>query len=367
MEQFINKILQGDCVDILKMISDKSVNCCVTSPPYYALRDYGLPPTNWPEVKYSLFGFDIVVQPMECCLGMEPTPNDYIGHLIHIFREVHRSLKKDGTLWVNIGDSYCSTAPGSQGDGLRGDGIFAGVKAETAEAHKRKRPKTPTGMKPKDLMGIPWMLAFALRDDGWYLRQDIIWSKPNPMPESVTDRCTKSHEYIFMLSKSKKYYYDADAIRQNLTQSSIFRLSQNVDDQNGSDRVPGKTNGSMKAVSKKDKQRGHGRRHAGFNERWDLMEKEEQQLMGANKRSVWSVATKPFSEAHFATFPPELIEDCILAGCMEEGTVLDPFSGSGTTFIVARKKNRNAIAIEMNPDYIKISDKRRNKELGMFQ
>lgn len=214
-----------------------------------------------------------------------------------------------------------------------------------------------SGLKAKDLVGIPWMVAFALRADGWYLRSDIIWSKPNPMPESVTDRPTKAHEYLFLLSKSERYFYDHVAIREPATHSSLARWAQNIENQEGSGRVPGKTNGNMKAVGgpKKDKQRGHVRRHDGFNDRWDHMTKDEQAAMGRNKRTVWNVATVPYSGAHFATFPPKLIEPCILAGTREGDTVLDPFNGSGTTGIVALKHDRKYIGIELNPEYVALT------------
>lgn len=328
----INKITQGNVLNGFPEIPDKFVNCCITSPPYWGLRDYGV----------------------EGQMGLEPTPEEYIANMVKVFREVKRVLKDDGTLWLNVGDSYA--APGknrTEEQSTRNSTMQGGLAGQSTIL--KQQSKIVGDLKPKDLVGIPWMLAFALRADGWYLRQDIIWSKPNPMPESVTDRCTKSHEYIFMLSKSQRYYYDHEAIKTPPKESSIQRWSQDIDGQNGSDRVPGKT------------KRGHSRRHAGFNDRWDKMTLSEQQSMGANKRSVWTVATKPFSEAHFATFPPELIVDCIKAGCPENGIVFDPFMGAGTTALVARKLNRNYIGRELNPEYIKISDRRMEKELGMFQ
>lgn len=318
-------------MDKLRELDSESVNCIVTSPPYFGLRDYG----------------------MSDQIGMEETPEQFIQTLVDVFRECKRVLKNDGTLWVNMGDSYARSG-GSEGGLNR--------KLLHMEGKQKRMERIPKGLKAKDLIGIPWMLAFALRSDGWYLRQDIIWSKPNPMPESVTDRCTKSHEYIFMLSKSQKYHYNHIAIRTEAKESTVARLSQDVEGQKGSDRVPGKTNGSMKAVMRKaDKQRGHSRRHAGFNERWDNMS------MEANKRSVWEVATRPFKEAHFATFPPELIVDCIKAGCPDEGIVLDPFFGAGTTGIVSNKLGRNFIGIELNPSYAQdIAAPRLKNECGMF-
>lgn len=307
----------GNCLDILPTLPEQSIDCCVTSPPYWGLRDYG----------------------MEDQLGLDLSPEKYIENMVQVFREVWRVLKDDGTLWLNLGDSYANNGTGGHGATGR---------------------KVPDGLKIKDLVGIPWRVALALQADGWYLRSDIIWSKPNPMPESVTDRPTKSHEYIFLLSKSAKYYYDHQAIREQAEHSSIKRWEQDIENQKGSERVPGKANGNMKAVGgpKKDKQRGYSRRHAGFNDRWDKMTTAEQCSLGRNKRSVWNIATMPYKGAHFATFPPKLIEPCILAGCPEGGTVLDPFGGSGTTAMVAVKHRRKAVLIELNPEYEKLQDKR---------
>lgn len=336
----VNKIYQGDVLEILKTFPDESIHCCVTSPPYWGLRDYGV----------------------EGQIGLEKTPEEYVSKMVEVFREVKRVLRKDGTLWLNLGDSYAMKFGGGKG---RKSGT---TKAAVDEIEKPPR-EIPPGLKPKDLVGIPWMVAFALRADGWYLRQDIIWHKPNCMPESVKDRCTKAHEYIFLLSKNRKYYYDNEAIKE--------------------DAKTGKR----------------------------------------NKRSVWTVTTKPFKGAHFAVFPEDLIEPCILAGtspqaceicgapwervverkrfkrnelppsdpryrpnvyqgayngingkgdagytetktigwqptctCQNEGKgrciVLDPFMGSGTTAVVALKHNRNYIGIELNPEYIKIAEKR---------
>lgn len=303
-------IIQSDCIEGMKALPSKSVHCCVTSPPYFGLRDYGV----------------------EGQLGLEDTPEAFIGGMVKVFREVRRVLKDDGTLWLNIGDSY-NSSPGKR---KIGDAI--GGKQQTNSGSNTAPSRYVEGLKPKDLIGIPWMLAFALRADGWFLRQDIIWSKPNPMPESVTDRCTKAHEYIFLLSKSAKYYFDAESIKQPISDASVQRLSQNVEGQVGSARVPGKTNGTMKAVGQ-DK---------------------------ANKRSVWNVTTKPFREAHFATFPPELIVDCIKAGSPIGGLVLDPFMGAGTTGLVAKKLSRHYIGFEINPAYIAIAEARLKKELGLF-
>lgn len=302
------KILQGNCLDKLKELPDQSINTCITSPPYWGLRDYG-------EYKQ---------------LGMEDTPEEFVENLVQVFREVKRVLRDDGTVWLNLGDSYCGT--GNKGnytdpkhkEGRNGQKIALNNKIE--------------GFKSKDLVGIPWRVAFALQQDGWYLRQDIIWHKPNPMPESVKDRCTKAHEYIFLLSKSPKYYFDNEVIKEDSAESSKNRLKQNIANQKGSDRVPGKNNGNMKAV--------------GGDKR--------------NKRSVWTVTTKPFKGAHFATFPMDLIDPCVLAGCPENGTVLDPFGGSGTTGIVASNHNRKAVLIELNTEYIEIAKQRIQDQGGLF-
>lgn len=337
----LNKIYNQDCIEGLKGLTDGSVNCCITSPPYYGLRDYSV----------------------DGQIGLEKTPEEYIDKMVAVFNEVKRVLKKEGTLWLNIGDSYCASRTGS---GDQASSTLQGGKSNQVEAGKRPNKRPGNGLKAKDLIGIPWMLAFALRSDGWYLRQDIIWHKPNPMPESVTDRCTKSHEYIFLLSKSAKYYYDQDAIKQLIQDSSVKRLLQNIENQNGSERVPGKTNGNMKAVIKGYKHRGEGdKKLSGHSGNFDS----NGVLIGdgkANKRSVWTVNTMPYSEAHFATFPEDLIVDCIKAGCPEDGIILDPFMGAGTTGLVARKLHRNFIGFELNPEYIRIAERRLKNELGMF-
>jgi DNA modification methylase len=327
------QIINSDVLEGLATLADGSVNCCVTSPPYWGLRDYG----------------------MDGQIGLEDTPEAFVARLVEVFRDVRRVLADDGTCWVNLGDSYNNFRVGQCGQSLHDH-------EERSKPVKRRRGSV--GLKEKDLVGIPWMFAFAARADGWYLRRDIIWSKPNPMPESVTDRCTSAHEYVFMLTKSARYFYDADAIKEPAAQSSVARWAQNIEGQAVSDRANGgaKTNGPMKAVG--GKQRGHKRRHNGFNDRWDGMTKAEQQSLGANKRSVWTVATQPFSEAHFATFPPALIEPMIKAGCPVGGTVLDPFGGAGTTGLVADRLQRNAILIELNPEYAAIADRRINGDRG---
>lgn len=311
-----NKIINGDSLEVLRSLPDNSVDCCVTSPPYYALRDYGIAGQ----------------------IGLEETPEMYIEKMTDIFMEVYRVLKPEGTLFLNIGDSYWgggwrnSQFNENSGDIQKGSkGTYCG---DTMPACKGK-----TGVyKPKDLVGIPWMLAFSLRNAGWYLRQDIIWHKPNPMPESVTDRCTKSHEYIFLFSKSQKYYFDHKAIQEDSVCVSDPRFGKGHIDYNG--KRDGKDGEGQRAfVSISDKR---------------------------NKRDVWSINVKPCKEAHFATYPFELVKPCILAGCPEGGVVLDPFMGSGTTAIVAKSLYRDYIGIELNPAYVEIAERRLADKFGMF-
>ncbi len=344
-------LLEGNCLETLKTLPAGSVQCAVTSPPYYGLRDYGV----------------------DGQLGLEDTPEAYVTNLVSVFREVWRVLADDGTLWLNLGDSY----NGYPGNVTRG-GNLSGRNQHARHMKPSGYGLVDKGLKPKDLIGIPWMVAFALRADGWYLRSEIIWAKPNPMPESVTDRPTKSHEQIFLLTKSAKYYYDADAIKEPAKDSSVARLSQDVENQEGSDRANGgaKTNGKMKAVKfGGNKAEGYGTRlHSG--KEWrptrgfsTKEQNDDMQHHGANietnimvnKRSVWTVTTKPYKEAHFATFPPDLIEPCILAGSREGDTVLDPFNGSGTTGAVSVKHRRNYIGCELNPEYIKLTHRRLSK------
>lgn len=272
----LNYIYQGNCLEVLKTFKDNCINCCITSPPYYGLRDYGV----------------------DGQIGNEDTPEDYVNNLVEIFDEVKRVLREDGALWLNLGDGWANKRIGE--------------------------------IKQKDLIGIPWMVAFALRESGWYLRQDIIWSKGNPMPESVKDRCTKSHGYIFLLSKNRKYYYNYQAIKE-----------------------PAVTKPTLRDKNKEGYQADYAK--------GDRFSKGER-IYGAdgmrNKRDVWNVNTKPCKEAHFATYPDTLIEPCVLAGCPEGGIVLDPFMGAGTTGMVARKYGRDYIGIELNAEYIDMANKR---------
>lgn len=308
----MNTIIHDDAVIGLSTILDGTVNCCVTSPPYYGLRDYG-------DTRQ---------------IGLEETPEEYISKLTNVFKEVKRVLRDDGTLWVNIGDSYAGSMKGAARFPENAMNYKQGTNRGTLG--RDTLVKQCTGCKPKDMIGIPWMLAFALRADGWYWRDTIIWAKPNPMPESVSDRTTKSHEYILLFSKNKTYYYNADVISEPCVQG----------DENIRDREHTKLNNCP------------GRKKMG-----GLLRNNYQQR---NKRSVWTVATTPLRDAHFATFPEKLIVHCIKAGCPEGGVVLDPFFGSGTTGIVSRKLDRNYIGCEINASYIKIARKREREELGLF-
>lgn len=361
-------ILTGDSLQLLGTIAEGTVHTCVTSPPYFGLRDYDVPASRWPRISYApMPGMrNICVPAMECALGLEPTAEAFVAHLVHVFRLVHRTLRDDGTLWLNLGDSYAGTG----GRGPQTGALFKG-RARQRETITTAARIRGNGLKEKDLAGMPWRVALALQADGWYLRQDIIWSKPNPMPESVRDRCTKAHEYLFLLSKSDRYYFDADAIAEPLAAASVERLAQNVADQTGSDRMPGKTNGTMKAVQAKGNRktfRGGGVYTQGRSFDNDAVpcndsignEPNERGLR--NRRSVWTVATQPFKEAHFATFPPALIEPCILAGAPAGGLVLDPFGGSGTTGKVSETLGRDSLLIELNPDYAGMAERRTSQQ-----
>jgi DNA modification methylase len=415
-------IIQGDCIDGMKTVPSESVHCVVTSPPYYGLRDYGTATweggdplcnhtismdTKWndpkrgtdvlrPEVAHRggsssnchLCGATRIDQQ----IGLEESPDEYVARLVEVFREVRRILRHDGTVWLNLGDSYAGNNSQASNNGRAGYG----------NPRERVVNRISEGLKPKDLIGIPWRVAFALQADGWYLRQDIIWHKPNPMPESVSDRCTKSHEYIFLLTKSERYYYDKDAIMEVGVMTSQSSAGSNQRDTSITHGIGGGNSGineAKKKLAQELKLLGHSTR---------------------NKRSVWTVATQPYPEAHFATFPTKLIEPCILAGTSEKGccstcgapwkrvtektgefqrrwstnnaegspyesqgsmqntyettgwqptckceindpvpcTVFDPFTGSGTTGLVALTNNRMFVGTELNPEYVKIAEKR---------
>lgn len=323
-------ILQGDALQKLKTLPDESCRCCVTSPPYYGLRDYGV----------------------DNQIGLEDSADKYIAHLVAVFHEVRRVIANDGTLWIVMGDSYAGSGKGA----WKNKSTQKEAYVPEPGSRQTTMPKKWDEIKPKDLIGIPWMLAFALRSDGWYLRQDIIWNKPNAMPESVRDRCTKSHEYIFLLSKSSRYFYNAGAIAEPAAESTMKRLKQDIKKQKGSFRIPGKTNGPMKAVVPRYK----GDKYT--NDPDNFFKTKSGNIYKyrpkRNKRDVWIVTTQPFKQAHFATFPPELIRPCVLAGSMAGDTILDPFFGSGTTGVVATQESRHYIGIDLNPDYVNMSIKR---------
>lgn len=311
-------ILVGDCVESMRSMANQSVHCCITSPPYFGLRDYG----------------------HEQQIGLELTPDEYVRKMVEVFREVRRVLRDDGTLWLNLGDSYAArvrqTKPETAG---------TLTKANKGILIKHQRP-LPQNFKEKDLIGVPWRVAFALQADGWYLRQDIIWHKPNPMPESVRDRCTKAHEYIFLMAKSERYYFDSDSIRQPLAKTTLQREKT----------LRGRSQNGGKSLESL----------AGYNYSREGLGNMQSNLKGANKRSVWTITTKPFKGAHFATFPPELIEPCVLAGCPENGIVFDPFGGSGTTGVVAVRHNRSYILCELNREYAEMARHRIREEQGLF-
>lgn len=338
------KILGGDCREMLHTLPDQSVQCCVTSPPYFGLRDYGVAGQ----------------------IGLEPTPAEFVAQMVEVFREVRRVLCDDGTLWLNLGDTYATNGgPGWQGkNGERADRRFTGTRNTVG---MREQSRTAfRDLKPKDLIGIPWRVAFALQEDGWYLRQDIIWSKPSPMPESVRDRCTKAHEYIFLLSKSARYYFDAKAIAEPVTDSTVARLSQSTrETQEGSIRIPGKTNGNIKAVPPRFGGTKYGDNDAAEHRTKSGNEYDIKDGL-RNRRSVWPIATQPFSEAHFATFPPELPELCIKAGSKPGDTILDPFGGAGTTGLVADRLGRDAVLIELNPEYAAMAKRRIEGDAPLF-
>lgn len=346
----------GDSRAVLKELPDESVNCCVTSPPYFGLRDYGV----------------------DGQIGRENTPAEYVHEMVTVLREVRRTLRDDGTLWLNIGDSYASS-------GKNRTEVQAATAKSTLQGGLcgqlsilRQQNKVVDGLKQKDLIGIPWMLAFALRDDGWYLRSDIIWAKANCMPESVTDRPTRSHEYIFLLSKSARYYYDHEAIKELCIYDvdGTGTAARKARQKDGAKSLPTAERAGIRPAGFKDatqfdgkngdKQRGHSRRHDGFDDHWDSMDREEQCTGMRNKRDVWTIAPANYPEAHFATFPPKLIEPCILAGCPNGGRVLDPFFGAGTTGVVCRAQHIHCTGIELNPDYCKLATGRLSQPTLQF-
>lgn len=392
------RVIEGDCRDVMASMDEASVHTVVTSPPYYGLRDYGLPPADWPAVTYALPGGEVAVPAMSACLGLEPTVEAFVGHLVLVFRGAQRVLRDDGTAWLNLGDSYAQYDGQGNRDERRPPGMHGTFKvapslSAVAASRGAGRHSLPPGFKRKDLLGVPWLVAFALRADGWYLRSEVIWAKPSPMPESVTDRPTKAHEQVFLLAKRPRYYYDAAAIRE--PDKGLDHPRTVLDGQPSLEP----SNGLLPA-------------HKG------LPTTDGRNGAGANKRSVWTIATQPYPGAHFAVFPAALIEPCILAGCPERccaecgapwvrqvertpmivtpapkraewqaadqhartqvggtmtqpptvrtlgfapscdhdagtvpGTVLDPFAGAGTTIMQALRLGRSAIGVELSPVY----------------
>ena len=317
------RVLTGDCRETLRSLADGSVQCAVTSPPYWGLRDYG----------------------HEGQLGLEATPQEYVERMVEVFREVRRVLRDDGTLWLNLGDSYAGSwcAQGRPNGTDAGSTLQGGspLSARQIKAHPRETGtdslKNPPGLKAKDLVGIPWRVAFALQADGWWLRQDIVWSKPNPMPESVRDRCTKAHEYLFLLTKSERYFFDSDSIKEPAISD---HLPGNKRPQKGLDADPKRhrTRAGLSAFHEKTRAEGG--------------------QATRNKRSVWKIATQQYGGAHFAVMPPALVEPCILAGSRVGDTVLDPFGGSGTVGMVANWLGRDSILCELNPEYVALIEER---------
>src|SRR5260221_15701 len=333
-----NTIFQGDALEQLRTLPDGCVQTCVTSPPYWNLRDYGMPGQ----------------------IGLDPRPSDYVARIVAVFDEVRRVLRSDGTLWLNMGDGYSQDTKWGGASGFRHTADKVGVYA-------RPRARGSSGLKPKDLIGMPWRVAFALQEAGWWLRSDIIWHKSNPMPESVTDRPTKAHEYLFLLTKSERYHYDAGAIREPLAEKTFttFGIPHQAQGNDALGKV--KSDNWGRTVGRREPKvwkmpdgwdtgcGGHGAFHRQGREKG---QRREHQAFGANKRTVWTIATEAFPEAHFSTFPQELVEPCILAGSRIGDLVLDPFMGSGTVALVARQWQRDYLGIELNPAYIEMAERR---------
>lgn len=329
------RVILGDALGMSRWLDPCSVQCCVTSPPYYGLRDYGHPDQ----------------------IGSETTPREYIWNIVQLGRGVHRVLKEDGTFWLNLGDSYYNYRPGL------GQQLIKQTIAKTDQDLPVKCARRGTklvGFKEKDRMMIPARCALALQEDGWYLRDEIVWHKPNPMPESVTDRTTKCHEMIYLLTKNKDYYYDAEAIKEPYSPATMPRLNRGVSDHHKNvDGAPGQTPHSMNQPRLHSKYSGQALKDyeaAQAQNPSDVKRRVEDSILNgsgmANKKSVWTVATSPYPDAHFATYPPELIKPCILAGSRIGDTILDPFAGSGTTGYVANGLGRHAVLIELNPEYL---------------
>lgn len=336
----LDRIYIGDCLEVMRSWPDSLIQTCVTSPPYWGLRDYGDPGQ----------------------IGLEETPEIYIKKLVEVFREVRRVLCDDGTLWLNLGDSYYNYRPGSNDDSRPQGFDPKRLDPRDLPTCPSKRKNRILGLKEKDLVGIPWRIAFALQTDGWYLRSDIIWAKPNPMPESVTDRPTKAHEYIFLMAKQERYFYDSTAIKEKCFTDPFSTSHQTFGAAGGKvantpgqkHKQSGKKWGSQNKINQDRNDNGN---HPSGG--WPIQDR--------NKRSVWSVATSPFTGAHFATFPTELIKPCILAGSRPGNIVLDPFMGAGTTALVAAQYNRRFLGIELNAKYAAMAEKRIRAELAQIK
>ena len=348
----------GDARELLAMKPDDSVDCVVTSPPYWGLRDYGLPALAWGgrnDCVHEWSEWHAAAQSCLRCtawcgsLGLEPTPELYVEHLVEIFREVRRVLKPEGTCWLNIGDSYAAATSRS----TKNRSSFRRDRME-----RQDMDRIAPGLKPKDLCLIPFRLALALQSDGWYVRSDIIWNKPNPMPESVRDRPTKSHEYVFLLAKSERYYFNQDAVRE----SSIGKTHHDLTGQGY--RAPGQTpqagNRKSEPLQGSHGTTGHDGNGMRMPEKWN-------NPLGRNIRTVWTIPTQPFPEAHFAVYPEKLVEPCIKAGCPEGGLVLDPFTGAGTTAVVARRLGCRFIGAELNEEYCEIALNRLGQSVLEFE
>lgn len=335
------EIINNDALSALKQMDSESVNCVVTSPPYWGLRDYQT----------------------DNQIGQEPSFHEYISKMVNIFREVKRVLRPDGTVWVNLGDSYAASGKDRTREQAVAKSTLVGG-LDTQSGILKQIDKVVGGLKPKDLVGIPWRFAFALQDDGWWLRGDHIWAKPNGMPESVRDRPGRAHEYVFMFTKSQRYWYDSESVRTAPKPSAPIKLIKDSETTQKERKDLPETQAKLGVL--RDRQRGHTRRHAGFNDRWDAMEKADQMAQGANLRSVWWIPPAQCKEAHFAVMPNRVAEICVRAGCPENGLVLDPFNGAGTTGVVSLGLNRRYVGVETNPDYIEISHRRIRKAYPLW-
>lgn len=342
----------GDALTVLKTLPGESVQMCCTSPPYFGLRSYAGGAQE---------------------IGQEKTPDEFVANLVAVFREVRRVLKGDGVTFVNLGDSYAGGGNGGGGSFAKNGIRYAEPGTDKNKATRFGKRAAINGIKPKDLIGIPWMAAFALRADGWWLRSEITWCKKAPMPESCTDRPSSATEKIFLLSKSQSYFYDSDAVRNPPCEAMLRQVEEGYNghatklfEENGVQDASGVKSRIIEGARKRvDKQRGHSRRHAGFNDRWDGMTKAEQMTCGSNMRNYWLLGPEPSAEAHFATYPTEIPRRCILAGSRPGDTVLDCFAGTFTTCMVALELGRRAIGIELNPEYVEIGKRRCQTTLGL--